>query len=156
MESSRLNSQRRAPRSTASSVRWFCAWFCSASTLHTCLRCGRSKTLHNHTNPHETKGIGLKAAWFGAELFGNIKAAVKGGKAQEEPTSTPSTSAPVRDTANIVAAIRADYAADYFISGCACASISRRKNWPLLVPLLIWHSIHYFFFTPATQVFHIQ
>ncbi|KAI8463095.1 MAG: SOUL heme-binding protein [Monoraphidium minutum] len=66
-------------------------------------------------------GLGLKAAWFGAELFGNAAAALGGAKpapaaAAAAPGAPPP---PARAVDDVLASIRADYELDYFISGAA-------------------------------------
>jgi hypothetical protein len=69
-------------------------------------------------------GVGLKAAWFGAELFGDLLSAIQpSSKQQQEPDQAqllqrenddrPAT----RSVADVLASIKEDYAVEYFISG---------------------------------------
>jgi hypothetical protein len=61
-------------------------------------------------------GLGLKAAWKGAELFGDAAAALSGKGAAKAAAASPARARSVEET---VASIRADYDRDYFISGDA-------------------------------------
>lgn len=60
-------------------------------------------------------GLGLKAAWYGAEQLGNIIGALS----NTSPSSAASTSTQsvMLSRADAIAAIRADYGANYFVSG---------------------------------------
>jgi hypothetical protein len=91
-----------------------------------------TKHTHTHRNAHThianrpCPGLGLKAAWKGAELFGDAAAALAGGRgpaagAADAAPAPPSATEPAgpRPLEDVVASIRADYDLDYFISGAA-------------------------------------
>jgi hypothetical protein len=68
-------------------------------------------------------GLGLKAAWVGAEIFGDIMGKNKQQQPdatqqqQQQSSSSAATAAGVRTVDQVLESIRADYADDYFISG---------------------------------------
>lgn len=73
---------------------------------------------------HHQTGLGLKAAWVGAEVFGDLMA--KGKQQQEQQRAGSSSNATavaaappagVKSVDQVLESIRADYAEDYFISG---------------------------------------
>lgn len=64
------------------------------------------------TQKGDAPGLGLKAAWYGAEQLGNIIGAFN----QRAPTAAPTQPATM-SRADAVAAIRADYDENYFVSG---------------------------------------
>lgn len=82
---------------------------------------------------HHRAGLGLKAAWFGAEVLGDLMGGkgkqeqqtadsisqlpASGAVATQEQQQQASISAGVRSVPQILDSIRADYADDYFISG---------------------------------------
>lgn len=89
-------------------------------------------------------GVGLKAAWFGAELLGNVQAALRSASGAAASSSSDSgssdrgsssstsggggsgavgASAAPRSVEECVASIRDDYALDYFISGAAAMDV---------------------------------
>jgi len=63
--------------------------------------------------------MGLKAAWWGAELFGDAAAALQGKQSNSSTASTASSGTPKRTVQECVESIRSDYDLDYFISGAA-------------------------------------
>lgn len=66
-------------------------------------------------------GVGLKAAWYGAEAFGELLAKGKKADGEQDSSSKAGTAATagsdVRPIEAVLDSIRADYAEDYFISG---------------------------------------
>ncbi|KAF8060508.1 hypothetical protein HT031_004684 [Scenedesmus sp. PABB004] len=73
-------------------------------------------------------GVGLKATWFAAEALGDLMARGKKQQPEEQQPAAPASSLPAGGgaaapgagdaaLAGVLEAIRADYAADYFISG---------------------------------------
>jgi hypothetical protein len=66
-------------------------------------------------------GLGLKAAWVGAEVFGEIMGRGKQQADEQQPSSSTATAVTatggVKTMDQVLDSIRADYAEDYFISG---------------------------------------
>lgn len=93
--------------------------------------------VHHH---HQT-GLGLKAAWVGAEVFGDLMAKGKQQQEQQQEANSSATAvaaAGVKSVDQVLESIRADYAEDYFISGkgemadydaevrlCVCVCVSQ-------------------------------
>ncbi|CAE8628498.1 unnamed protein product, partial [Polarella glacialis] len=58
-----------------------------------------------------------QAVWSGAEVLGNLRAAVVGGSAGESKTSANSTASPARSREELSSRLRADYDTSYFLTG---------------------------------------
>ncbi|WIA35268.1 hypothetical protein OEZ86_003727 [Tetradesmus obliquus] len=69
-------------------------------------------------------GVGLKAAWYGAEVFGDLLAKGKKAEGEQDSSSSEARAAAAAAAGSsgkpidaVLESIRADYAEDYFISG---------------------------------------
>ena len=66
----------------------------------------------------DNAGLGLKAVWVGAEAFGNLVGATKGGKQQQQQKGSGGGSGgQALSRSQAIAAIREDYDQNYFVSG---------------------------------------
>jgi hypothetical protein len=79
--------------------------------------------LCTHVPPANT-GVGLKAAWYGAEVFGDLLAKGKKADGEQDSSSKAGTATAAAAAGSgakpidaVLESIRADYAEDYFISG---------------------------------------
>jgi hypothetical protein len=92
--------------------------------------------------PPATTGVGLKAAWYGAEVFGDLLA--KGKKADAEQdnssevgTATAAAGSGAKPIDAVLESIRADYAEDYFISGKGDMAGERCRRMPATLHTLL-------------------
>lgn len=67
-------------------------------------------------------GLGLKAVWVGAEAFGNLVGATKGGKQQQKGGGSGGSGGQALSRPQAIAAIREDYDQNYFVSGVGSMS----------------------------------
>ncbi len=108
-----LGAARRFARCLAA----FGACFASTTCLTGISTLITPTTTRFSTNSCTHTGLGLKAAWVGAELFGNASAALQG--KSNAATAVDAAAGRVRTLDEVVASIRSDYDLDYFISGAA-------------------------------------
>ena len=78
----------------------------------------------------ENVGVGLRAAWYGAEAFGRVM-----GASAMDDDDDGADAAPIASREDAVRAIRADYDAAYFVTGAGdMARTTRRASSPIPLP----------------------
>lgn len=75
-------------------------------------------------------GLGLKAVWVGAEAFGNVVGATKGGQQQQRKRKQQGGGEAL-SRQEAVALIKEDYSKNYFISGKRRTQHSRGHGHPV-------------------------
>lgn len=85
---------------------------------HQCALCCKDQTTNWHEVSPFPAGVGLKAAWYGAEVFGKLFGRADSGSSAEQAEASTS-GRPALSWDELKAGIREDYDNNYFVSGCA-------------------------------------
>lgn len=80
---------------------------------------GNSSGNRGNTSSGEANStsLGLKAVWVGAEAFGNVVGATKGGQQQRQQRQRQREGGAPLSREQAIASIKEDYSKNYFISG---------------------------------------